>query len=162
MLKNIVVKRYLLKYNETKLNFSTRNTMLDIAKDIELLEHVIRSGEVSSISTFSGYGMIASPEMLNEKDGVLQLPRIFNVSRIHDQNFYAGLSYEKRNHFLEIDGYINNFEYMAYLSKDVLDPVNGVLNNRTHINYPMYSISQDCKIVTFCGEKAVLSIFRFS
>ena len=153
----------IIKYNQTEFKLSTRDTMLDIAKYIELLDYVMNSGEVCSISTYSGYSIIASPKMLNDKDGLIQLPRIFNVSRLHDQNFYAGVSLERRNHFLDIDGYIDNFEYMAYLSKDVLDPEKGLLSNKTNIyTHEMYSISQDCKIVTFCGEKAVLSTFKFS
>ena len=152
----------IVKYNQTELKFSTRNTMLDIAKNIELLEYVINSGEVCSISTYEGYGMIASPKMLNDKDGIIQLPRIFNVQRIHDQNFYAGQSYDRRNQFLDLDGYIDGFEYMAYLSKDVLSPNKGVLSNETHLHLEMHNISQDCQVVTFCGEKAVLSTFKFS
>lgn len=152
----------IVKYNQAQLKFSTRNTMLDIARDIELVEYVMKSGEVCSISTYEGYGMIASPQMLNEKDGIIQLPRIFNTKRIHDQNFYAGESFERRNQFLTLDGYIDGFEYMAYLSKDVLDPNRGVLNNETRTYIEMHNISQDCKIVTFCGEKAVLSTFKFN
>ena len=152
----------IVKYNQAQLKFSTRNTMLDIARDIELVEYVMKSGEVCSISTWEGYGMIASPQMLNEKDGIIQLPRIFNTKRIHDQNFYAGESFERRNQFLTIDGYIDGFDYMAYLSKDVLDPNRGVLNNETRTYIEMHNISQDCKIVTFCGEKAVLPTFKFN
>lgn len=95
--------------------------------------------------------------MLNEKQDVIQIPRIYNTSRIHDCNFYVDVFYKQRNDILEKDGYINGFEYLSYLSRDVLNPE----RNRAE-EMPTYNMSQDCKIVIFCGEKAVLSTFKFS
>ena len=109
-----------------------------------------------------GMGMIASPHMLNDKHQTIQIPRIYNISRIHDSHFYFGNSFKIRNEFLEKDGYIDGFEYMSYLSKDVLNPLRNYEN--AEFNHPLliYPMSQDCRIVTFCGEKAIISTFRFS
>ena len=146
-----------IKFEQRTLTFHTGSGMHALAKDITILEYILTSGNVSNISTATGYGIIASPTMLNEAEGEIQVPRIYNKDRIHDRNFYANNYLEIRNDFLRKDKKIIGFEYDSYLSRDVLNP-----NRNQDEPLSIYRVCQDCELITFCNELVVLSTFKFA